>query len=59
MDALTADHLAALARERGMSLTPAEIQGLLPLVQAGHAMMATVEGVDLTAAEPASQYRML
>jgi hypothetical protein len=59
MEPLTREMLGAVARERGLDLTAAELDGLLPLVQAGRALMAAAEGLDLLAVEPASQYRML
>lgn len=57
MEPLTIDTLRTLARERGLDLTDREPERLLPLVQAGRAMLETL--LPLGDAEPASQYRML
>ena len=57
MEPLTIDTLRTLARERGLDLTDQELEGLLPLVQAGRAMIASLPPpADV---EPACQYRML
>jgi hypothetical protein len=57
MEPLTLDALRVLARERGLDLTDAELESLLPGVQAGRALMAAVP--PLGDVEPASQYRIL
>lgn len=57
MESLTLDDLRALARERDLDLTDAELERLLPVVQAGRALMAAVP--PLGDVEPASQYRMV
>ncbi len=57
MEPLTIDTLRTLARERGLDLTDNELEGLLPLVQAGRAMVASLPPPG--DAEPACQYRML
>lgn len=57
MEPLTIDALRTLARERGLDLTDRELEGLLPLVQAGRAAMESLP--PLGDIEPASQYRML
>ena len=56
MEPLTTDTLRTLARERGLDLTDRELESLLPLVQAGRAMLEALP--PLNDAEPASQYRM-
>lgn len=55
---LTIGALRDMARERGLDLTEAELQGLLPLVQAGRALMAATATLPLRDVEPASQYRI-
>jgi hypothetical protein len=55
---LTIDALRDMARERGLELTEAELGGLLPLVQAGRALMAATVSLPLRDVEPASQYRI-
>ena len=57
MDPLAVDELRALAAERGLSLTDDDLRALLPLVQAGRALMATLP--PLGELEPAVHYRML
>ena len=57
MEPLTVDMLRALAVDRGLALTDAEIAALLPLVNANRALLATVP--PLGDVEPASQYRIL
>jgi len=56
MEPLTVESLRALAVERGLDLTDRELEALLPLVQGGRALMATLP--PLGDVEPASQYRM-
>ena len=57
MEPLTIDMLRALAADRGLALTDAELTALLPLVNANRALLATVP--PLGDVEPASQYRIL
>lgn len=57
MEPLTLDGLRVLARERGLDLTDRELESLLPMVQAGRALVAALPPIG--DAEPASQYRML
>jgi len=57
MEPLTIAMLRALAQERGLELTDGELEGLLPLVQAGRAMMDALP--SLVEGEPTTQYRML
>ena len=59
MDPLTLETLAALARERGLSLSERELAGLLPLVETGR---VTIGGLDALLArddEPASHFHIL
>jgi hypothetical protein len=57
MEPLTIDMLRALAADRGLALTDAELAALLPVVNANRALLATVP--PLGDVEPASQYRIL
>ena len=57
MTPLTLDALRVLAAERGLALTDAELASLLPLVEAGRALAASLPA--LGDGEPASQYRIL
>ena len=57
MEPLTLEELRALAAERGLSLTDDDLRALLPQVQLGRALMATVP--PLGEVEPAVQYRIL
>jgi len=59
MEPLTTDTLRTLAKTQGLELTDAELAGLLPLVQAGRALMESLAGIPLADVEPSSQYRML
>lgn len=59
MEPLTLETLRVLARARGLELTDAELAGLLPLVEAGRAMVATLDGALARDAEPTSVYRVL
>jgi hypothetical protein len=59
MEPLTVETLRVLARARGLELTDAELAGLLPLVEAGRAMVATLDGALTRDAEPTSVYRVL
>jgi hypothetical protein len=59
MEPLTTDMLRTLAKAQGLELTDEELAGLLPLVQAGRAMMESLAAIPLADVEPASQYRML
>jgi len=58
MDPLTTDMLRTLAQVQGLVLTDEELAGLLPLVQAGRALMESLAGIPLGEVEPSSQYRM-
>jgi len=57
MEPLTIDMLRALATDRGLALTDAELATLLPLVNANRALLAAVP--PLGDVEPAAQYRIL
>jgi predicted dehydrogenase len=59
MEALTTDALRRMAEARGLALTDAELEGLLPLVQAARALIDTIEIPAGSETEPASQYRIL
>jgi hypothetical protein len=59
MDAVTLDALRTLATAQGLQLTDEELARLLPLVQAGRALMQTLREATPSDVEPASQYRML
>ena len=59
MEPLTLDTLRTLAKAQGLDLRDGELAGLLPLVQAGRAMMDSLAGIPLADVEPSSQYRML
>jgi hypothetical protein len=59
MEPLTVDTLRTLARARGLDLTDAELAGLLPLVEAGRAMLATLDGALARDAEPTSVFHIL
>ena len=54
MEALTTDALRRMAEARGLALTDAELEGLLPLVQAARAMIDAIEIPAGSETEPAS-----
>ncbi len=56
---LTRDSLRALAQAQGLTLRDAELDTLLPLVQATRAMIDEMAAAPLDAIEPAVLYRML
>ena len=58
MDPLTLDTLRTLAQSLGLALSDEELDGLLPLVQTGRAMMAALPPGALRDIEPACQYRL-
>jgi len=58
MDPLTLDTLRTLAQSLGLALSDEELDGLLPLVQTGRAMMAALPPEALRDIEPACQYRL-
>jgi hypothetical protein len=59
MKVLTIDVLRRMAETRGLDLTEAELEGLLPLVQAARALIDAIEIPAGSETEPASQYRIL
>jgi hypothetical protein len=56
---LTKDALRALAQAQGLTLSAADLEGLLPLVQATRAMIDELNAAPLADVEPTSQFRML
>jgi hypothetical protein len=56
---LTRDTLRALAQAQGLTLRDAELDALLPLVQATRAMIDEMATAPLDAIEPTVLYRML
>ena len=59
MTELTADAIRALARLQGFEWTEAEIDAIRPSAQAAVAMLARLRDVDLGAADPTTQFRIL
>jgi hypothetical protein len=59
MEPLTLDTLRAMALAQGLALSDAELERLLPLVQAGRSAMDALDGLALDDVEPSSQYRVL
>jgi hypothetical protein len=55
---LTKDALRSLAEAQGLALTDPELDGLLPLVQAGRALMAELAAAPLGEAEPTVLFHM-
>jgi hypothetical protein len=55
---LTKDTLLALAQAEGLTLGEADLDGLLPLVQATRAVLAELAGAPLDDVEPTSLYHM-
>jgi hypothetical protein len=55
---LTRDTLRALAQAEGLTLGEADLDGLLPLVQATRAVLGELAGAPLDDVEPASLYHM-
>ncbi|HEY7653867.1 MAG TPA: hypothetical protein VIG07_13685 [Methylomirabilota bacterium] len=56
---LTKETLRVLARAQGFALSDADLDGLLPLVQAVRAMMDELAAVPLEDVEPTALYHML
>ncbi len=55
----TADDLAALrhaAQRAGFEWSDAELQAILPAVEATRALLATLETLDLAGVEPSTRY---
>jgi hypothetical protein len=59
MDPLTLETLAALARERGLSLSERELAGLLPLVETGRVAIGGLDALLARDDEPASHFHIL
>ena len=57
MTPLTLDVLRVLAAERGLALTDAELERLLPFIEVGRALADSLP--RLRDGEPAVQYRIL
>lgn len=55
---LTKNTLRSLAEAQGLALSDAELDGLLPLVQAGRALMAELADAPLGEAEPTVLFHM-
>jgi len=56
---LTLDILRAMASAQGLALSDADLERLLPLVQAGRAALGALDGLAVDDIEPSSQFRML
>jgi hypothetical protein len=56
--ALTTETLRALARAQGLALSEADLEGLLPLVQALRAMLDEMAALPLEDVEPTTLYDM-
>jgi hypothetical protein len=56
--ALTRDTLRILARAQGLALSEADLDTVLPLVQATRALLDELAGAPLADAEPTSLYQM-
>ena len=59
MTELTVDAIRALARLQGFEWTDAEIEAIRPSAEAALAMLASLRAVDLGAADPTTQFRIL
>jgi hypothetical protein len=57
--AITKDTLRALAQAQGLVLSEADLDGLLPLVQATRALLDDLAAVPLEGIEPGAPYQML
>jgi len=55
---ITRDTLAALARAQGLTLSEADLDGLLPLVQATRALLDELAAAPLGDVEPTALYHM-
>lgn len=58
MESPTIDTLRMLARAQGLELTDEDLAAVLPLVQAGWGLMASLAAVPLDDVEPSSQFRI-
>ena len=59
MTTMTLETLRLLAAERGLPLTDAELERLLPLVQSTRSLLDALREVPRPETEPAAQFRML
>jgi hypothetical protein len=59
MEPLTLETLRTLARARGLGLSDDDLRGLLPLVEAGRGLLASLDSAALADVEPSAQYRVL
>jgi hypothetical protein len=59
MGDMAIDTLRALATAQGLELSDEELGRLLPLVQAGQALMQSLRDAPLGDLEPSCQYRIL
>jgi hypothetical protein len=59
MEGLTIDTLRTLARAQGLEPSDEDLAAVLPLVQAGRAMLESLDAIPLGEIEPTSQYRIL
>jgi hypothetical protein len=55
---LTRDALRILARAQGLALSEADLDTVLPLVQATRALLGELAGAPLADVEPTALYRM-
>ncbi len=56
---ITKDALRALAQAQGLTLSEADLDGLLPLVQATRALLDEMAAAPLDDVEPTALYHML
>lgn len=56
---ITKDALRALAQAQGLALSEADLDGLLPLVQATRALLDELAAAPLDDVEPTALYHML
>lgn len=56
---ITKDALRALAQAQGLTLSEADLDGLLPLVQATRALLDELAAAPLDDVEPTALYHML
>ena len=59
MTELTVDAIRALARLQGFEWTDAEIEAIRPSAEAALATLGRLRAVDLGAADPTTQFRIL
>ncbi len=56
---ITKDALRALAQSQGLTLSEADLDGLLPLVQATRALLDELAAAPIDDVEPTALYHML